>query len=134
MSEKRKSILPFIRDILDSIEKIEKYCQSMTYDQFLDDDKTRDAVVRNLEIIGEAAKNIPDSVKERFSDIAWRPITGMRDKLIHGYFGVSYSIVWHTIENDLPILKEKMKGLNDRLEEEEKHRGRVSTFDISGKT
>jgi len=83
MSEKRKSILPFIRDILDSIEKIEKYCQSMTYDQFLDDDKTRDAVVRNLEIIGEAAKNIPGKVKERESGIAWRPITGMRDKLIH---------------------------------------------------
>ena len=120
MSKKRKSVLPFIRDILDSIEKIEKYCQSMTYDQFLDDDKTRDAVVRNLEIIGGAAKNIPGKVKERESGIAWRPITGMRDKLIHGYFGVSYSIVWHTIENDLPILKEKMKRLNDRLEEEER--------------
>jgi uncharacterized protein with HEPN domain len=120
MPERRKRVLPFIRDVLDSIEKIEKYCQSMTYDQFLDDDKTRDAVVRNLEIIGEAGKNIPDSIKERFPDIAWRSMTGMRDKLIHGYFGVSFPIVWETVENDLPFLKEKMKELYDLLEKEEK--------------
>jgi uncharacterized protein with HEPN domain len=112
--------LPFIRDVLDSIEKIEKYCQSMTYNQFLDDDKTRDAVVRNFEIIGEAAKNIPDSIKKRFPDIAWRSLTGMRDKLVHGYFGVSFPIVWETIESDLPFLKKQIKELYDLLDKEEK--------------
>jgi hypothetical protein len=119
MSERRKSMLLFINDVLDSIEKIEKYCQDVTYDQFIADEKTRDAVLRNLEIIGEAVKNIPDSIKERFTEIAWKSITGMRNKLIHEYFGVSFSVVWETIKSDLPILKEKMKSLYDTVEKEE---------------
>ena len=67
MSERHKSPLPFIKDIMDSIEKVEKYCQNITYDQFLQDDKTKDAVVRNLEIIGKAAKNIPDYTNDAHS-------------------------------------------------------------------
>jgi uncharacterized protein with HEPN domain len=89
MSERHKSPLPFIKDIMDSIEKIERYCQNITYDQFLRDGKTKDAVVRNLEVIGEAAKNIPDYIREMSSDTAWKSMAGMRDKLIHEYFGVS---------------------------------------------
>ena len=115
MSERHKSPLPFIKDILDAIEKIEKYCQNITYEQFLQDDKTKDAVVRNLEIIGEAAKNIPDHIREMSSATAWKSMAGMRDKLTHEYFGVSYSTVWVTVYNDLPLLKEKMEELYDMI-------------------
>jgi|LGVF01.1.fsa_nt_gb uncharacterized protein with HEPN domain len=115
MSERHKSPLPFIKDIMDSIEKVEKYCQNITYDQFLQDDKTKDAVVRNLEIIGKAAKNIPDYIKKMYSETAWKSMTGMRDKLIHEYFGVSYSTVWETAKGDLPMLKESVRELYDTI-------------------
>ncbi len=116
MSESHKSPLPFVKDILDSIEKIEKYCQSMTYEQFIEDDKTKDAVVRNLEVIGEAANNISARIKEKVPDISWRLVTDMRNKLIHEYFGVSYPIVWETIQSDLPSFKAKIKELLRVLE------------------
>jgi len=90
----------------------------MSYDQFMADEKTRDAVVRNLEIIGEAAKNIPDAMKTKSSQVAWRSMAGMRDKLVHEYFGVSYSIVWETIKNDLADLKSQMKELYHSIEQE----------------
>jgi uncharacterized protein with HEPN domain len=119
MSEGWKSPLPFVKDIMDSIEAIEEYCSNMTYEQFLTDKKTRDAVVRNLEIIGEAAKNIPKAIKGKASDVPWKSIVGMRDKLIHGYFGVSYPTVWETVRGDLPILKERMRVLYELLKEKE---------------
>lgn len=93
MSENRKSSLPFVKDILDSVEKIEEFTIAMKYDQFLKDAKTQDAVIRNLEVIGEAAKNIPEVIKAKFGAVPWKSITGMRDKLIHEYWGVSFSIV-----------------------------------------
>jgi len=80
------------------------------------DDKTKDAVVRNLEIIGEAAKNIPESIKEKFPVVPWQSVIDMRNKLIHEYFGVSFPIVWETVKSDLPLLKEKLKELNTILE------------------
>ena len=83
----------------------------MSYEEFLQDEKTRDAVVRNLEIIGEAAKNIPDKFKEKHPEIKWREIMGMRDKLTHGYFGVSFSIVWETVKNDFPDLEKNIKKI-----------------------
>lgn len=72
MSENRKSSLPYVKDILDSIEKIDKFTAAMKYDQFLEDAKTQDAVIRNLEVIGEAVKNIPDVVKEKFSAVPFQ--------------------------------------------------------------
>jgi uncharacterized protein with HEPN domain len=74
--------------------------------------------VRNLEIIGEAAKNIPQSTKEKAPEISWKSITGMRDKLIHEYFGVSYSTVWETVQGDLPLLKDKIRTLYEMLKQE----------------
>jgi hypothetical protein len=118
MSKGNRNLLLYIKDILDSLEKIEKFCHGMSYDQFIADEKTRDAVVRNLEIIGEAAKNIPDAIKTQSSHVAWRSMTGMRDKLVHEYFGVSYSIVWQTIKIDLAGLKSQMKELYHSIEQE----------------
>ncbi len=119
MSENRKSVLPYVKDILDSIVKIEQFTAAMKYEQFLEDMKTQDAVIRNLEVIGEAVKNIPDVIKERFNDVPWKSITGMRDKLIHEYWGVSFPIVWETIKNDLPFFKEKIRQLYEILFAEE---------------
>lgn len=116
MSEDRKkSSLPFVKDIIDSIEKIETYCEGMTYEAFIEDNKTKDAVVRNLEIIGEAAKNVPKTAREKALAIPWKSIAGMRDKLIHEYSGISYATVWETVKEDLPTLMKEIAILYEYL-------------------
>ncbi len=95
----------FFQDIVEAIDNISEYVQNMDYDDFSQDKKTIDAIVRNLEIIGEAAKNISNETKAKYPDVNWRAMAGMRDKLIHEYFGVSTVIVWDTIQGDLPVLE-----------------------------
>ena len=101
----------FINDILECIERIEKYVSGLSYDDFIKDDKTKDAVVRNLEIIGEAANQIPMDIRERYKDIPWAQIVGLRHRLIHGYFVVDYDIVWNIISKEIPDLKIKIKEI-----------------------
>ncbi len=105
----------FLMDISESIEKIESYISGLSFEEFIKDEKTKDAVVRNLEIIGEAANQIPKNVQDRFSKIPWGKIISMRNRLIHGYFVVDYTIVWKIVNNELLGLKEKIKKI---LEEE----------------
>jgi uncharacterized protein with HEPN domain len=119
MSENRKSVLPYVKDILDSINKIENFTIAMTYEEFLKDVKSQDAVIRNLEVIGEAVKNVSDGIKKKFKDIPWKSIASMRDKLIHEYWGVSFSIVWETIKSDFPLFKVKIENLYEELIEVE---------------
>ena len=88
----------FLRDILDSIERIEEYTRDLSYNKFLKDRKTIDAVLRNLMVIGEAVKNISEEIKMRYPEVDWRKIAGIRDRLIHGYFGIDLQIVWETIQ------------------------------------
>lgn len=96
----RKDYRLFIKDILDAIEKIEEFVASMDFEEFKNDDKTVSAVVRKLEIIGEATKNIPDEIKQKYPHLPWKEMAKIRDKLIHGYFVVDYEIVWKVIKEE----------------------------------
>jgi|SRR3989338_2200821 len=101
----------YIEDIEEAIRKIEEYTKDLTFDDFVKDGKTIDAVIRNLSIIGEAANNIPDEIKNQNSDIPWGEIAGMRNKVVHEYFGVDEEILWKTIKEDLPIFKKQVEKL-----------------------
>ena len=99
----------YLQHIAEAINKIEKYIKDENYDSFCGKDFMIDAVVRELEIIGEAAYNIEDEFKEKHSDMPWDGMKGMRNKLIHEYFGVNTKIVWETCKKDLPELEKLIK-------------------------
>ena len=101
----------YLDDILKSISNIEEYIDDYSFEQFVEDKKTVDAVLRNLEIIGEAVKKVPEDVKSLWNNIEWRKISGLRDILIHAYFEVDFEIVWDIIQSKLPGLKSKIKEI-----------------------
>ncbi len=98
---KRRQAL-YIKDIKDAAEAAIKFTNNMTYDEFNTDDKTLSAVIRKLEVIGEAVKNLSIDITSSTSDIPWSIMARMRDKLIHGYFGVDVAIIWRTVKEELP--------------------------------
>jgi uncharacterized protein with HEPN domain len=100
-----------IKDILTCIEKIKDYTRGMSYEQFCADGKTVDAVIRNMEIVGEAAGYIPLEIQEKHPELAWLEMRGMRNIMAHEYFGVSLSIIWRAIEQDLNPLAEGLGKL-----------------------
>jgi uncharacterized protein with HEPN domain len=104
------------QDIINCVEKIGIYTRGMSFEQFQADDKTVDAVIRNFEIIGEAAGHIPLEIQEKYSDLAWLEMRGMRNIMAHEYFGVSLPIIWRTIVRDLPSL---VGGLKEMLRQEQ---------------
>ncbi len=107
----------FIEDILDCIEKIDEFVGNMDFDEFFRDDKTRSAVVRKLEIIGEASKNVPKRIREKYKELPWSDMARMRDKITHDYFGINYKIVWNVIKERLPEIKPVIHKILEELEE-----------------
>jgi uncharacterized protein with HEPN domain len=109
MSKRLPGLL--IEDIIESGNKILSYTSGLTIDQFLADDKTVDAVIRNFEIIGEATGNLPDDFKIQYPEIDWRRIKGFRNRIVHEYFGIDYEIVWKIKETFLPEILEKLSSI-----------------------
>lgn len=109
MSKRNTELL--LNDIVESAEKILEYTNGMTFEQFETDDKTVDAVVRNFEIIGEAANRLDDEFKDAHTDVDWISIRGFRNRIVHHYFGIDYSIVWQVKETFLPEMLAKIKLL-----------------------
>ena len=98
----------YIEDIVRAAKKINKYISGLSFQTFSADEKTIDAVVRNLEVIGEAVRNIPADIRDRYSEIEWHRIAGMRNILIHEYFAISLKIIWDIAKNKLPILEQQI--------------------------
>ena len=108
---KKRSAVIFLEDILQAIKKVEKYTNGLNYERFNSDEKSADAVMRNLEIIGEASKNIPSELKDKFPKIPWKKMMGLRNIVAHEYFGVDLKIIWEIASENLPGVKPKIERL-----------------------
>jgi len=112
---KNKEPLFFLQDMQNSVTKIFKYTENISYEEFVSNDMVKDAVERNFEIIGEAVKNLSEDFRNGHPNIPFKQIAGMRDKLIHDYFGVDYEIIWKTINDKLPQFNSEIKKLIEDL-------------------
>jgi len=112
----KKGNFVYLRHILDAISRIEEYTRGISYEDFMNNHLRQDGVIRQIEIIGEATKRLSKETKERHPGIPWKDVAGMRDKLIHDYFGVDLDAVWDTIERDIPPLKNKLKDIIEKEE------------------
>ncbi len=106
-----RDYLLYVKDILSAINSIENFTKGMKFEEFCADDKTSSAVIRKFEIIGEAVKNLPDEIRRCYPNVPWKEMAGMRDRLIHFYFGIDDNIVWTTIRNRLPEVKAKIQEI-----------------------
>jgi uncharacterized protein with HEPN domain len=107
----KRDIRLFVKDIISAMDSIEKFVSGMTIDVLEKDDKTSSAVIRKFEIIGEATKHIPDALRRKHSEIPWSRMSGMRDRLVHAYFGIDYKLVWDAIKLEIPNLKSKLEKM-----------------------
>ena len=109
MSKRKPDI--YLKDIFESIEQIETYLDGINENEFYRNSEKQDAVLRRLEIIGEATKQIPDAIRNIYDEVPWRKMAGMRDIIIHEYFGVTLSMIWVVTQRDLPALKSKIEEI-----------------------
>jgi uncharacterized protein with HEPN domain len=103
-----------IKDILDSSARIQEYTDGLSYEQFQADKKTIDAVLRNLEIIGEAVRFVPEEIQEKYSQIPWAEMRAMRNIVAHEYFGINLRIIWHTARNNIPPIVPDFKAILEK--------------------
>ena len=114
MKVSRREYKDYLQDMIHAAEKAESFIEGMDFDSFQKDEKTAWAVLKALEIVGEAAKNIPQSVRKRYPEIPWREAAGMRDKVSHDYFGVNMLRIYETVKGDLPALRQALiRALQD---------------------
>lgn len=111
MKKREREFGDYIQDIFDSIEAIEEFIKGMNFEDFEKDKKTVYAVVRSIEVIGEATKHIPAFIRKRYPSIPWKDMAGMRDKVIHEYFGVNLKVVWKAAKEELPPLKQLIRKI-----------------------
>ncbi|MBU1165255.1 DUF86 domain-containing protein [Patescibacteria group bacterium] len=109
----KRNIKLYIDDIKDAVSKIDKYSKGLSFDKFNKNNLVIDAVVRNLEVIGEAAKNVPTDFKNEHKDIPWNKIAGMRNIIAHEYFSVDLEILWQTVQQDIPELKKLINKIKN---------------------
>ena len=107
----KKDSFVYLRHILDAIHRVEEYTKGIDYKNFMDNNLLQAGVMREIEIMGEATKKLANELKEKYPGIPWKRMAGMRDKLIHDYFGVDLDAVWDTIEKDIPLLKNKLEAM-----------------------
>ena len=112
MSKEKRDYILFLEDILNALEKVENYTKNLSFTEFADNGMAVDAVIRNFEVIGEATKNVPEEIKEKYPEVEWKEATGFRNVLIHDYFGIDLEAIWDTIKkNLLPFKKHILKVL-----------------------
>ncbi len=107
----KRIFLDYLQDMLNSIQEIESFINGRNYEEFNENKMLKNAVIRSLEVLGEASKNIPEELKMKYSEIPWKRISGMRDKLIHNYFGVDYRMVWEVSKSKIPEIKPLVENL-----------------------
>ena len=120
-----RNYLLYVEDILEAIGSIEEFIGERDYVQFSEDDKTRSAVVWKIENIGEAVKNIPKQVRDKYRSLPWSDLAKIRDKIRHHYFGVDYAIVWEVIKKRFPAIKTEIERIVEELKKEEPDKERV---------
>ncbi len=106
---KKRDPIVYISDMLNYCESALSFISGLNYSAFIKDEKSIFAVIRAIEVIGESSKKVPKSLKDKYKGIPWREIAGMRDKLVHEYFGINKKVVWNTVKHDIPMLREQIE-------------------------
>lgn len=119
----KREDIEFVSDIHEAINRISSYLGDISFEGFLEDTKTQDAVIRNIEIIGEAAKGVSEELLRTNPNIPWKSMAGMRDRLIHHYFGVNLDIVWHVVSKELNALAPELANIIDNIQNEDNDDG-----------